>query len=82
MSKASSNAAAIFGANVIHYLERRGKSAYWLTKELGASPGAIYPILRGKVQPAIGTAAMIADTLGVRVDTLLKPPQEKSENKS
>jgi transcriptional regulator with XRE-family HTH domain len=64
-------AVASVAENVRRILDERGLSVNWLVVQLKASPGTIYPIVRGEALPSIGTTARIAEVLGVLVDDLL-----------
>ena len=69
-------------SNVLRLLDEQGHSVYWLMKELGMSPGALYPIVRGENVPTLGTTSRIADALGVTVDDLLELPRKREEKRS
>lgn len=66
-------ATLVLSANIRRILAEQGRSANWLTVTLKASPGAIYPIVRGEANPTIGTVSRIAVALGVSIDELLTP---------
>lgn len=70
-------ATLVLSANIRRILAEQGRSANWLTVTLHASPGAIYPIVRGEANPTIGTVSRIANALGVSVDELLTPQPVK-----
>lgn len=63
-------------ANVAALLAARGKTNYWLMKELELSPG-FYRVLSGETCPSTYLTARIADKLEVTVDDLLQSPQKK-----
>lgn len=66
---------AIFSYNVRRLLEARNKSAYWLTQQMQSVPGCVYPVVRGRQVPSIGTAHRMAVALGVTIDELLVAPK-------
>ncbi len=79
-------AVASVSESIRRILNARGLKTHWLVLKLQASPGAIYPIVRGEVHPSVGMTARIAEALGVSVDDLLPPrefkiPEKKTSRK-
>lgn len=77
------DAVEFVSGNLRRILAENGHNTRWLVLELKASPGTIYPIVRGEAMPSIATVARIAEVLGVSIDELIeKLPEEQSKKKT
>lgn len=74
----TTEAKSFLADNIERLLAERGRSAYWLMREIGMTEGGFYPIVRGEVVPSVVIAHRIAEVLKVTVDDLLKKSSEKS----
>lgn len=79
MNVTEAQAKAAISKNLNRILGERGQSPYWLMTQLEMSPGALYPIVRGKKLPSIATAARIAAALEISVDVLLETKSANSK---
>lgn len=75
---APSNAAVIFGENVLARSKQLGISQTALAERVGITPPSINHIVKGNGEPRLSTALAIAKALDTTIDELLQPAAQKT----
>ena len=75
-------AKALMASNIRRILAARGKSAYWLQRQMGLGQGSFYPIINGERMPAFLTVAKLCAILDTPMETLLEEPAPAPRKKT
>lgn len=59
-------------SRVEQVLEEKGKTAYWLAKQMGISPQMVYMYIRLEKTPSLKRALQMAKILECKVDDLFE----------
>lgn len=66
-------------SNLEQVLKKNGRSAYWLSKQLGIKPQSIYPYVHGTDVPSLMRALQMAKHLDCKVDDLFELVDDNEE---